>query len=101
MCIRDRITEVQKLCDVHSALFHGATKEEKIANAEKAVEESLKKEETSKKLMPDAYNQKHAAAKTLRETVGHPMYRWALENEKIAALIHEIQGDIELSLIHI
>ena len=41
------ITEVQKLCDVHSALFHGLTKEEKIANAEKAVEESLKKEETS------------------------------------------------------
>ena len=33
------ITEVQNLCDVHSALFHGATKEEKIANAEKAVEE--------------------------------------------------------------
>lgn len=26
------ITEVQKLCDVHSALFHGLTKEEKIAN---------------------------------------------------------------------
>ena len=41
------ITEVQKLCDVHSALFHGLTKEEKIANAEKAVEESLKKEEAS------------------------------------------------------
>ena len=39
------ITEVQKLCDVHSALFHGLTKEEKIANAEKAVEESLKNEE--------------------------------------------------------
>ena len=61
------ITEVQKLCDVHSALFHGATKEEKIANAEKAVEESLKKEETSKKLMPDAYNQKHAAARLLEK----------------------------------
>ena len=43
------ITEVQKLCDVHSALFHGLTKEEKIANAEKAVEESLKKEETDRK----------------------------------------------------
>lgn len=24
------ITEVQKLCDVHSALFHGATKEERV-----------------------------------------------------------------------
>ena len=37
------LEEVQKLCDVHSALFHGATREEKIANAEKAVEDSLMK----------------------------------------------------------
>ena len=35
------LTEVQKLCDIHSALFHGATKEEKIANAEKEVEASV------------------------------------------------------------
>ena len=42
------ITEVKKLCDVHSALFHGLTKEEKIANAEKAVEESLKKKKDPK-----------------------------------------------------
>lgn len=42
------ITEVQKLCDVYSALFHGLTKEEKIANAEKAVEESLKKKKDPK-----------------------------------------------------
>lgn len=38
------LSEVQMLCDIHSALFHGATKEEQIANAEKAVEESLQKE---------------------------------------------------------
>ena len=37
------LEEVQKLCDVHSALFHGATREEKIANAEKAVEDSIMK----------------------------------------------------------
>lgn len=41
------ITKVQKLCDVHSALFHGATRQEQIANAEKAVEESLKKEKVA------------------------------------------------------
>ena len=35
------LREVQKLCDLHSALFHGATRAERIANAEKAVEESL------------------------------------------------------------
>ena len=33
---------VQKLCDVHAALFRGATSEEKIANAEKAVAASVK-----------------------------------------------------------
>jgi predicted RNase H-like HicB family nuclease len=34
------VAEVQRLCDVHSALFHGATREEQIANAEKAVQAS-------------------------------------------------------------
>ena len=29
------IEELQRLCDVHSALFHGSTTEEKITNAEK------------------------------------------------------------------
>lgn len=38
------LDEVQKLCDVHSALFHGATREEKIMNAERAVNASLMKE---------------------------------------------------------
>lgn len=37
------ISDVQKLCDVHSALFHGSTRTEKIQNAEKAVSESLEK----------------------------------------------------------
>ena len=35
------LPEVQKLCDIHSALFHGATREEQIANAEKEVRASL------------------------------------------------------------
>ncbi len=35
---------VQKLCDVHAALFRGATSEEKVANAEKAVAASVKEE---------------------------------------------------------
>lgn len=36
------ISEIQQLCDLHSALFHGSTKEEKIANAEKAAIASMK-----------------------------------------------------------
>ena len=86
------ITEVQKLCDVHSALFHGLTKEEKIANAEKAVEESLKKEERSEmKIMPDAYVRKHELAKALRETKGHPLYSFTEENEKFSKEISDFR----------
>ena len=33
------LSEVQKLCDIHSALFHGATREERIADTEKAMGE--------------------------------------------------------------
>ena len=87
------ITEVQKLCDVHSALFHGLTKEEKIA---KAVEESLKKEERSEmKIMPDAYVRKHELAKALRETKGHPLYSFTEENEKFSKEISDIRGALE------
>lgn len=90
------ITEVQKLCDVHSALFHGLTKEEKKANAEKAVEESLKKEEASEmKTMPDAYVRKHELAKALRETKGHPLYSFTEENERFSKEIADIRGALE------
>ena len=47
------ISEIQQLCDLHSALFHGSTKEEKIANAEKAAIASMKakKQEEIKKTL--------------------------------------------------
>ena len=90
------ITEVQKLCDVHSALFHGLTKEEKIANAEKAVEESLKKKETSEmKTMTDVYVRKHELAKALREMKGHPLYSFTEANEKFSKEIADIRGALE------
>ena len=44
------LSEVQRLCDVHSALFHGATTEEKIANAEKEVETSLLRKRAQEEL---------------------------------------------------
>ena len=70
--------------------------EEKIANAEKAVEESLKKEERSEmKIMPDAYVRKHELAKALRETKGHPLYSFTEENEKFSKEISDIRGALE------
>lgn len=95
------LSEVQKLCDIHSALFHGATKEEQIANAEKAVEESLQKEklaEAVKKAQalqeypPQVnYSDKNARAAALAAIPGHPLFTFAKENEALTPLLRDAQ----------
>ena len=111
------VTEVQKLCDVHSALFHGVTREEKIANAEKAVEESLKRQrgkkaevktaKTLKEAMSESFGMgigsKYKAAPVkrqdgadgiymeLRKIENHPLNTFALENEAIKEALEEMR----------
>ena len=47
------VHEVQKLCDVHSALFHGATRAEKIANASpRHLETNISVWESARKSRP-------------------------------------------------
>ena len=74
------LSKVQKLCDVHSALFHGDTREEKIANAERAVQASLKnqagKEEKN-------YINKSEEAESLIQIPGHPLSIFTKENEAL------------------
>lgn len=65
------IEDVQQLCDVHSALFHGATQEEKIANAEAAVEKGFQDEIAAK-------------TKELVEEPGHPLNILTAENKEIS-----------------
>lgn len=73
---------VQKLCDVHAALFRGNTSEEKIASAEKAVAASVKE----KKL---------AATAALIGIAGHPLQTFTLENEVLENVIRECREEIE------
>ena len=90
------LAEVQRLCDVHSALFHGATREEQIANAEKAVEESLKQQKIKETLAkrdtyPKAdYTNKNERAATLEAIDGHPLQTLTKENDVLVALLKEI-----------
>lgn len=77
------LMEVQKLCDVHSALFHGNTREEKIANAEKAVDASVLREERAMK------------TKILVETIGHPLYTFTKENEELVTRINKVKRALE------
>jgi DUF438 domain-containing protein len=89
------LSEVQKLCDVHSALFHGATLQEKIAKAEHAVKESAARRAAAEKLIRqnssqgNNYTEKKARAAALSAVKGHPLYTFTKENEAFAALIDE------------
>ena len=87
------LTEVQKLCDVHSALFHGATREEQIANAEKEVMASVQraKELASKK---DYGNKKELAA-ALIAIPGHPLHTLTRENENLEVWLKEAQEKLD------
>ena len=105
------LNEVQRLCDVHSALFHGATREEKIANAEKAVEESLSNknnkdsqvdEETEdmkrarlRASQPGMADKKVELAAELVAIEGHPLYTFTLENNAFENLVIETEEAIE------
>ena len=62
------LAEVQQLCDVHSALFHGATTEEMIADAENNTQMA-----------------------TLSTVNGHPLYTFVKENEALSALITQFK----------
>lgn len=68
------LSEVQRLCDVHAALFHGKTKEEQIANAEKAVAANVREYKLSE------------TAKLIA-IPGHPLHTFSMENEALEEVI--------------
>ena len=83
------LSKVQKLCDVHSALFHGDSREEKIANAERAVQASLKnqagKEEKN-------YINKSLEADALIQIPGHPLSTFTKENEALGKYLESTKA---------
>lgn len=67
--------EVQKLCDVHSALFHGSTENE-ISEIEKTL---------------DLASGVGADTKELVDTVGHPLNTFTKENKNLESYIDEFE----------
>ena len=74
------LSKVQKLCDVHSALFHGDSREEQIANAERAVQASLKNQAGKE---GKNYINKSVEAESLIQIPGHPLSTFTKENEAL------------------
>jgi len=83
------LSKVQKLCDVHSALFHGDTREEKIANAERAVQASLKKQAGKEE---KNYINKSVEAESLIQIPGHPLSTFTKENEALGQYLENTKA---------
>ena len=83
------LSKVQKLCDVHSALFHGDSREEKIANAERAVQASLKNQ-TGKE--EKNYINKSLEADALIQIPGHPLSTFTKENEALGQYLENTKA---------
>lgn len=99
------LSEVQRLCDIHSALFHGATEEEKIANAEKEVEASFLRQKAQEELKKrdsfpkKDYTDKNARAAEMEKIVGHPLYIFTKENNVLTELLNKFKETRDESLI--
>lgn len=99
------LSEVQRLCDVHSALFHGATAEEQRINVEKEVGDSILRKKAQKELkkgvsssqknVPD----KNAKATELETLIGHPLYTLTKENKELSQLLKKFKETRDESLI--
>lgn len=98
------LADVQKLCDVHSALFHGDTDEERLENARKAEDEAVARSKAAGKVAssvkggnaPKAdYTDKNEKAAALAKIKGHPLYTFTKENEKLGKLIKLFNAEVE------
>ena len=76
------LEEVQQLCDLHSALFHGSTIHEQMDAEHAKVEAVLEAQEKSKSVV------------ILVETVGHPLNQLTEENKALDELIESIRPKI-------
>ena len=76
------LEEVQQLCDLHSALFHGSTIHEQMDAEHAKVEAVLEAQEKSKSVV------------ALVETVGHPLNRLTEENKALDELIEAIRPKV-------
>ncbi len=76
------LEEVQQLCDLHSALFHGSTIHEQMESEHAKVEAVLEAQD------------KKQTVTTLVETIGHPLNQMTEENKALNDLIEELRPKV-------
>lgn len=81
------LEEVQRLCDVHAALFHGVTPEEEMKKRQ-----SFEQKE---------YGNKSQQAQELEQVEGHPLYTLTKENLALLKLLQQFAGSEDENLLSI
>lgn len=81
------LEEVQRLCDVHAALFHGVTPEEEMKKRQ-----SFEQKE---------YGNKSEQAQELEQVEGHPLYTLTKENQALLKLLQQFAESGDENLLSI
>lgn len=79
------LEEVQRLCDVHAALFHGVTPEEEMKKRQ-----SFEQKE---------YGNKSEQAQELEQVEGHPLYTLTKENQALLKLLQQFNESEDENLL--
>lgn len=83
------VSQVQKLCDLHSALFHGDTRKERIESAENEVIRSLRRKKAAERLLQGNSSMPSAGSVTVE---GHPLNILTRENEEFLKRLDRLHG---------
>lgn len=88
------LRQVQQLCDVHSALFHGSTQHEAKEHHDKAAGafESARRQEPSTMAMASRHADEYATLATIE---GHPLQTLSRENEALLRLIGKAHAELD------
>lgn len=81
------LEEVQQLCDLHSALFHGSTIHEQMEGEHEKVEATLEAQERSGSL------------ENLMTEIGHPLANLREENKALQELVENLQNKCQKQAI--
>lgn len=81
------LEEVQRLCDVHAALFHGVTPEEEMKKRQ-----SFEQKE---------YGNKSQQAQELEQVEGHPLHTLTKENQALLKLLQQFAESEDENLLSI
>ena len=81
------LEEVQRLCDVHAALFHGVTPEEEMKKRQSFEQKK--------------YGNKSQQAQELEQIEGHPLYTLTKENQALLKLLQQFAGSEDENLLSI